>query len=355
MVRMLRTLADDESLSMSVYNVWWLAGHALTVGYAALRGSSVSAAMTAPATYVAFDRVAAHGLPYLRAAGCCSHWPASDGGLWIRTPRVGFLSRIGRGRFCRLLVRHARDARARKPRLPRYSAARGGLGGTQAIHARAGGGQRLVHAEHRVLRHHRRRPVRRPRWFTVIDATLIVGVLGCVSLAWFAKALSAECSIVSSGRLQPAVVVRLKPDATVTTGPLVESTLEAAPRRPRRSCAPAPTHAAGTAVRLVRVPRSAGSRSSIVRNVTPVAGVRNGADDSTEGAAAPLGVPLWIPDDRRARPSTTLRPARCPAFRRCSGTRRPRTRRALAVVGGPEDARAPRAVTGCAAAPARIA
>src|SRR4030095_2954177 len=34
MVRMLRTLADDESLSMSAYNVWWLAGPEVTVGHA---------------------------------------------------------------------------------------------------------------------------------------------------------------------------------------------------------------------------------------------------------------------------------------------------------------------------------
>ena len=32
-------------------------------------------------------------------------------------------------------------------------------------------------------------------------------------------------------------------------------------------------------VRLVKAPRRAPSRSSIARNVTPVAGVRNGADD----------------------------------------------------------------------------
>ena len=55
-----------------------------------LRGPSrleLWAAMTAPATYVAFDRVAAHGLPYLRAAARCSLWPASDGTL-DRTSRV---------------------------------------------------------------------------------------------------------------------------------------------------------------------------------------------------------------------------------------------------------------------------
>ena len=32
-----------------------------------------------------------------------------------------------------------------------------------------------------------------PRSFAVIDATLLVAVLGCVSLAWFAKVLYAEC------------------------------------------------------------------------------------------------------------------------------------------------------------------
>ena len=83
MIHMLKTLTDDESLSMSAYNFWWLAGHAMTAAYASMRGGSLWTAVTAPVTYVAFDRAAAHGLGHLRAAGTVLAVAGIGWGLWI--------------------------------------------------------------------------------------------------------------------------------------------------------------------------------------------------------------------------------------------------------------------------------
>jgi hypothetical protein len=82
MVFMLKTMGDDRSLSMSGYNFWWLAGHAMTVGYASMRGANAWVALLAPVASVSFDRAAAHGLPHLRAVGTVFAASGIGWGVW---------------------------------------------------------------------------------------------------------------------------------------------------------------------------------------------------------------------------------------------------------------------------------
>jgi hypothetical protein len=190
MVRMLRTLADDESLSMSAYNVWWLAGHALTVGYAGLRGSSVWAAMTAPATYVAFDRVAAHGLPYLRAVGSLLALAGIGWGLWIgrRVSDFSRVSAVAAFAVCSYAVLATRVHENHAfPAIPLLVAASAGRRRFTSVLAAVSTWFTLNVVFYGITDDGR---FAVSRSFTVIDATLLVAVLGCVSLAWFRSAVS---------------------------------------------------------------------------------------------------------------------------------------------------------------------
>ena len=163
MVHMLKTMTDDESLSMSGYNVWWLAGHAMTVAYAWTRGADVWAAVTAPATYVAFDRVAAHGLGHLRAAGTLLAVAGIGWGIVDRTTGGRSVAGGGGRGVFGVRVRAAGDARAREPRVHRHSAPRGCRCRAKAIRSGAGRRECLVHAEPGLLwRRERRRPLRHP-------------------------------------------------------------------------------------------------------------------------------------------------------------------------------------------------
>ena len=200
MVRMLGTLADDESLSMSAYNVWWLAGHALTAGYAGLRGSSVWAAMTAPATYVAFDRVAAHGLPHLRAAGSLLALAGIGWGLWIgrRVSDFSRVSAVAAFAVCSYAVLATRVHENHAfPAIPLLVAASAGRSRFTPVLWAVSAWFTLNIVFYGITDDGR---FAISRSFTVIDVTLLVAVLGCVSLAWFANVLYAECS--SSGVVQ---------------------------------------------------------------------------------------------------------------------------------------------------------
>ncbi len=195
MIRMLGTLADDESLSMSGYNVWWLAGHALTVGYSGLRGSSVWAAVTAPATYVAFDRVAAHGLPYLRAVGSLLALTGIGWGLWIgrRVSDFSRVSAVAAFAVCAYAVLATRVHENHAfPAIPLLVAASAGRRRFTPVLAAVSAWFTLNVVFYGITDDGR---FAVSRSFTVIDATLLVAVLGCVSLAWFARVLYVECRI----------------------------------------------------------------------------------------------------------------------------------------------------------------
>ena len=60
---------NETYLSMEGYNFWWLAGHFLWVAYAWQCGLDAWAVVVGPVARIPFIRAAAHGLPFLRAAG----------------------------------------------------------------------------------------------------------------------------------------------------------------------------------------------------------------------------------------------------------------------------------------------
>jgi hypothetical protein len=194
MVFMLRTMTDDRSLSMDAYNLWWLAGHAMNAGYAWLRGATVWAALTAPVSYVSFDRAAAHGLPHLRAAGAALAIAAAAWGVWTARRATDLPLLAAAGAFCvcsyaLLATRvHENHAFLAVPLLALAAAGRNRLTPV-AIAVSAWFTLNLVFYG---LTDDGRFAV--PRAFTVVDATLLVAVLGCGSLVWFAKVLRDEAA-----------------------------------------------------------------------------------------------------------------------------------------------------------------
>ena len=194
MIFMLKTTGDDRSLSMSGYNLWWLAGHAMTVGYASMRGLSVWTALTAPVEYVSFDRAAAHGLPHLRAAGSVLAAAGICWGAWIgrKSADLALVAAVAAFSVCSyalLATRvHENHAFLAVPLLAMAAAGRQRF--TPVLWAVSA--WFTLNVVFYGITDDGRFAVSRS--FTVIDATLLVAVLGCVSLAWFAKALYAECS-----------------------------------------------------------------------------------------------------------------------------------------------------------------
>jgi hypothetical protein len=185
----------------------------LTVGSAALRGSSVWAAMTAPATYVAFDRVAAHGLPYLRAAGSLLALAGIGWGLWIgrRVSDFSRVSAVAAFAVCSyaLLATGVHEDHA-FPAISRLVAASAGRRRFTAVLAAVSAWFTLNIVFYRITDDGR---FDVPRWFTVIDATMVVVVVGCVWFAWFATVLCAECvarSSASPQAFQPARLERFR-------------------------------------------------------------------------------------------------------------------------------------------------
>ncbi len=193
MVFMLRTMWDDQSLSMSSYNLWWLAGHAMTVGYASLRGASVWAALTAPVAYVSFDRAAAHGLPQLRAVGTSLALVGLCWGLWTgrKAADLALVSAVAAFSVCSyaLLATGVHENHAFLA-VPLLAAAAAGRPRFTPVLAAVSAWFTLNVVFYGVTDDGR---FRIPRSLTVVDTTLIVAVLGCVSLAWFVAVLYAEC------------------------------------------------------------------------------------------------------------------------------------------------------------------
>ena len=197
---MLKTMTDDESLSMSGYNVWWLAGHAMTVAYAWTRGADVWAAVTAPATYVAFDRVAAHGLGHLRAAGTLLAVAGIGWGLWIgrRAADLSLAAAVGAFSVCAyaLLATRVHENHAFIA-IPLLVAAAAGRRRFVPVLAAVSAWFTLNLVFYGVASDDGRFAI--PRTFTVVDTTLLVAVFGCISVFWFASVLRAECRSSSAG------------------------------------------------------------------------------------------------------------------------------------------------------------
>jgi hypothetical protein len=195
MIFMLQTMWDDQSLSMSAYNLWWLASHAMTVGYASLRGSSVWTALTAPVAYVSFDRAAAHGLPHLRALGTVLAAGGIGWGLWVARkagdlPLVAALAAFSVCAYTLLATRvHENHAFLAIPFL--VAAAAGRRRFTPILVAI--GAWFTLNVVFYGITDDGRFAV--PRSFTVVDTTLLIALFGCGSVAWFAKVLYAECGV----------------------------------------------------------------------------------------------------------------------------------------------------------------
>jgi hypothetical protein len=194
MVFMLKTMTDDQSLSMSAYNFWWLAGHAMTVAYASARGTSMAAAATAPATYVSFDRAAAHGLPHLRAVGAVLAAAGIGWALWVgrKAADLPLFCAVAAFSVCsyallatRVHENHAflavpllaAAAAGRRPFTPVLLAISAWFTLNVVFYGITDDGRFAI-----------------PRSLTGVDATLLVAALGCGSFLWFAKVLGAEAS-----------------------------------------------------------------------------------------------------------------------------------------------------------------
>lgn len=193
MVFMLKTMGDDRSLSMSAYNFWWLAGHAMTTGYASMRGVSLWTALTSPVVYVSFDRAAAHGLPYLRTAGTALAAIGIGWALWIgrRVSDLPLVSAVAAFSVCSyaLLATRVHEnhvfvaipllvvaAAGRKRFTPILCAVSAWFTLNVVFYGITDDGRFSI-----------------PRSLTVVDTTLLVALLGCLSLFWFARVLYAEC------------------------------------------------------------------------------------------------------------------------------------------------------------------
>ena len=192
MLFMLRTMADDDSLSMSAYNFWWLAGHAMTVGYASIRGTGVWAAVTGPAGYVSIDRVAAHGLPYLRAVGTALAAAGGFWGLWIgrRAADLPLVCAVAAFSVCSyaLLATRVHENHAFLA-IPLLVAAAAGRPRFTPVLAAVSAWFTLNVVFYGITDDGR---FDLPRSFTVIDATLLIALLGCGSVLWFARVLYVE-------------------------------------------------------------------------------------------------------------------------------------------------------------------
>jgi hypothetical protein len=193
MVFMLKTMWDDQSLSMSAYNFWWLAGHAMTMGYASIRGIGLWTALTSPVVYVSFDRAAAHGLPYLRAAGTALAATGIGWGLWIgrRVSDLSLVSAVAAFSVCSyaLLATRVHENHAFVA-IPLLVAAASGRKRFTPILWAVSAWFTLNVVFYGITDDGR---FNIPRSLTVVDTTLLVAMLGCLSLLWFARVLYAEC------------------------------------------------------------------------------------------------------------------------------------------------------------------
>ncbi len=194
MIRMLRTLLDDGSVSMSAYNFWWVAGHAMNAAYATMRGASLWTAVTAPVVYVPFDRAAAHGLGHLRETGTLLTVAGIGWGLWIgRRARdlplvaavAGFSVYVYSMLATRVHENHAFLA------IPLLVAAAAGRRRFVPVLAAVSTWFTLNLVFYGVASDDGRFAV--PHMLTVVDTTLLLAVFGCASLFWFASVLTSEC------------------------------------------------------------------------------------------------------------------------------------------------------------------
>ena len=192
MLFMLKTMADDDSLSMSAYNFWWLAGHGMTVGYASIQGGSIWAVVTGPAAYVSIDRAAAHGLPYLRAVGTALAGGAAFWGLWIgrRAADLALVSGVAAFSVCSyaLLATRVHENHAFLA-IPLLVAAAAGRRRFTPVLIAVSAWFTLNVVFYGITDDGR---FDLPRSFTVIDATLLVALLGCGAVWWFARVLYVE-------------------------------------------------------------------------------------------------------------------------------------------------------------------
>ncbi len=178
---------------MSGYNLWWLAGHVLTVAHAWTRGATLWAALTLPAGYVSFDRLAAHGLPHLRAAGTLLAAGGIAWGVWVGRrvsdlPRLAAIAAFSVCSYAILATRvhenHAflaipllTVAAAARPRFVPVLAAVSAWFALNLLFYGVTDDGRFVWS----------------RSFTIVDATMLVAVFGCASLWWFGRVLRTEC------------------------------------------------------------------------------------------------------------------------------------------------------------------
>jgi hypothetical protein len=194
MILMLKTVADDQSLSMSAYNLWWLASHAMATAYATARGSGLWAATTAPVSSVSFDRAAAHGLLHPGAVGATLAAGAIGWALWMGRragdlPRAAAIAAFSICSYALLATRvHENHAFLAIPLL--VAAAAGRKRFTTALVA-ISAWFTLNLVFYGITDDGR---FALSRAYTIVDTTLLVAVLGCVSLVWFASALYDECA-----------------------------------------------------------------------------------------------------------------------------------------------------------------
>ena len=192
MLFMLETMWDDQSLSMSAYNFWWMAGHAMTMGYASIRGVGLWTALTSPVVYVSFDRAAAHGLPYLRQAGTALAAAGIGWGLWTSRrvsdlPRVSAVAAFSVCAYALLSTRvHENHAFVAIPTL--VAAAAGRKRFTPILCAVSA--WFTLNVVFYGITDDGRFSI--PRSLTVVDTTLLVAIFGCVTFAWFAMVLRTE-------------------------------------------------------------------------------------------------------------------------------------------------------------------
>ena len=88
---------NETYLSMEGYNLWWIAGHFLWVGYAWQRGLDAWTVFAGPVTRIPFVRAAAHGLPHLRVLGSMLALAGIAWGVWIgrRARDLSLLAAVG--------------------------------------------------------------------------------------------------------------------------------------------------------------------------------------------------------------------------------------------------------------------
>ena len=193
MLHMLGTVRDADSLSMSGYNFWWLAGHVMTAVYASMHGGSLWTAMTVPATYVTFDRAEAHGLTHLRAVGAVLAAAGILWGLWVGRrardlPLVAAVAGFSVYAYSMLATRvHENHVFLAVPLLVAAAAGRRRFAPVLAAVSMLFTLNLVFYGVSDDGR------ITVPRMLTVVDTTLLLSLLGCVTLFWFASVLRAEC------------------------------------------------------------------------------------------------------------------------------------------------------------------